>query len=168
MFSPTRYQQARRSNERRAFSLFELLTVVSIIGLVAGMAILKFGHTTYEATDGNGFSRRLALDLAQARRRAIATGDDHYVQFTRSSGVVVSYAVVRDPSGSDYYVDDVIGVPTGVSVTTGSDTLTYDFTGALTAGGTSSLLRIDGTDYYWNLTIYHATGRVEVDQLAQP
>ncbi len=161
-------RKARRSFGRRAFTLYELLATVTIIGLVAGMAITKFGHSAYQAADAEGFSRRLALDLSQTRRRAIATGDNHYLQFSRDSGVVTSYAVVRDPSGADYQVDDTIAVPAGAVVTTTSDTLTFDFSGALTTGGTSSTVRIDGANFYWLVTLYHATGWAEVQKVAQP
>ncbi|MEM9187398.1 MAG: type II secretion system protein [Planctomycetota bacterium] len=81
--------QARRWKQRRAYSLFELLAVLAIIGAVAGMAVTKFGHATYEAADAQGFARRMALDVSQTRRRAIASGDDHYLQFSRVSGAVV-------------------------------------------------------------------------------
>ncbi|MEM6331570.1 MAG: hypothetical protein AAF790_15165, partial [Planctomycetota bacterium] len=100
---------------------------------------------------------------------AIATGDDHYVQFSRTSGVVTSYAVMRDPSsGVDYAVEDARPVPAGATVTTASDTLTFDFTGALTTSGTSSVVRTDGANFYWNATVYHATGYTELAKVAQP
>ncbi|MEM8864809.1 MAG: prepilin-type N-terminal cleavage/methylation domain-containing protein [Planctomycetota bacterium] len=159
--------QARCQDWRRAFSLFELLAVLVIIGLVSGMAITKFGHTAYQAGNAEGFARRLSLDISQARRRAIATGEDHYLQFYRTSGVVTSYALFRDAAGGDYQVDDVIAVPDGATVTTASDTLTFDFAGALATAGTSSVLRIDGAKFYWNVTLFHATGFASVDKLPQ-
>lgn len=161
-------QEARRWRQRRAFSLFELLAVVTVLGVVASMAVMKFGHDAYGTANAEGLVRRLALDISQARRRAIATGDDHYLQFNRVSGAVAGYALFRDASGGDYQVDDTIAVPAGATVTTSADTWTYDFSGALTTSGTSSVIRVDDANFYWNLTVYHATGATSVDRQAQP
>ena len=161
-------REARRQNWRRAFSLFELLAVLAIIGLVSTMAISKFGHSTYESVDAEGFARRLSLDFSQARRRAIATGDDHILYIQRSSGVVSGYVMYRDASGGEQQADDVIAVPTGATVTTPSDVWRLQFDGSLNAAGTSSVIRIDGAKFYWNVTVYHTTGWAKVDKIAQP
>lgn len=160
-------RKARCRQRRRAFSLFELLAVLAIVGLVAGMAITKVGHAAYASSNAEGFARRLTLDIAQARRRAIASGEDHYLQFNRTSGAVVSYALFRDASAGDYQADDTIDVPADLTVTTSSDTWTFDFSGALTTSGTSSVIRIDGAKHYWNVTVYHATGMATVEKLPQ-
>lgn len=158
--------KARRPLGRRAFSLFEMLAVLVIMGLVAGMAITRFGHAAYQTTDAEGLARRLTLDLAQARRRAIATGDDHYLLFNRTSGVVTSYALFRDASGGATQVDDTIAIPSGATITTPSDTWTFDFAGSITTAGASSVVRIDGAKFYWDVTLYHATGSAEVEKIA--
>ncbi|MEN1680106.1 MAG: hypothetical protein AAGJ46_10970 [Planctomycetota bacterium] len=162
------HRRARRAEARRAFSLAEMFAALFLIGLLAAMAAPRVGFTALESADSEGFVRRLALDLAQSRRRAIANGDDHYLQFTRDSGVVASYAVFRDGASGDTQVDETVTVPGGSTVTTSTDVWTYDFSGALTTSGTSSVIRVDGVHFYWLLTVYHATGSTTVDKVAQP
>ncbi|MCA9240002.1 MAG: prepilin-type N-terminal cleavage/methylation domain-containing protein [Planctomycetales bacterium] len=156
---------ARPAPPRRAFSLLELTVVLAIIGLVTSMCVTRFGHDALNTTDGEGFVRRLALDMHQARRRAITTGVDHYVQLNRSSGVVVSFALFR--SGGDQ-VDNTRAVPSDVTVTAAADTWLFDFDGALSAAGASSTITVDGTKHQWTLTCYHATGAVKVVKQPQP
>ena len=54
---------------------------------------MKFGTSTVQNLSGEGFARKLALDLMQARRRTIATGDNHYLQLSPSTGNVTSYTI---------------------------------------------------------------------------
>lgn len=165
MRQPLEQPNARPARPRRAFSLIELALVVAVIGLLGSMAFMRFGHDALNTTNGEGFARRLMLDMAQARRRTIASGVDHYVQLNRTSGVVTSFSLHQ--SGG-VQVEDVRAVPTGVTVTAGSDTWTFDFDGALTSAGTSSTITIDGTKFQWVITCYHATGLTTVAKSPQP
>lgn len=168
MFRECYKRQARRGPPRRAFSLAEMLAVVFLIGLIATAAALRMGFTATESADAEGFVRRLALDFSQCRRRAISTGDDHYLQFARTAGVVTGYAIFRDESAGDTQADESITVPSGSVVTTAADTWAFDFGGALTTAGTASAIQVDGEHFSWSLTVYHATGAVTVDKVAQP
>lgn len=159
---------ARRASTRRAFSLLELLMVLTVMGVVTAAALLRFGGATLAATDAEGFVRRLAQDLRQARRLAIATGADHYVLLNRSSGVVTGYAVWRDSVSGDTQADETVAVPVGASVSGPSDVWNFDFEGALTGLTTGSALRVDGARFYWTLTLHSLTGSVEIDRLPQP
>lgn len=155
---------ARRQNWRRAFSLLELLTVLTLIGLLSGMAVMRLGETAFATTDANGFAQRLARDLAQTRRRSIATGDDHSLSFSRSSGIIVGYGIFDDVSTQ---LEETVPVPNSVTVTSASDVFTFDFGGAVTSGANNTI-RVDGPEFYWTVTLYYATGSVVVDMLAQP
>ncbi len=77
---------ARRAPARRAMTLFELIAVVFIIGIVSVMAVMRFSTGTLADIGATGFARRLSLDCAQARRRAISTGENHLLRFTLSGG----------------------------------------------------------------------------------
>ena len=59
------------------------------------MAVTRYGTTTIADVGAQGFARRLALDCSQARRRAIATGDNHLLRFTLSGGKATQYASYR-------------------------------------------------------------------------
>ena len=54
--------------------MIELLAVLALVALVAGAALTRFGTQTVSNVSGDGFARRLALDLIQARRRTLASG----------------------------------------------------------------------------------------------
>lgn len=159
MVWPEEYPDARPARPRRAFSLLELTLVVTIIGLLSGAAISRFGAATLSTTEGEGFARRLVLDLRQARRRAITTGVDHYVQLHRDAGVVTGFSLHQSGGAQ---ADNLRSVPAGVTVNSAADVWTFDFDGALSAGGASSTLTLVGANHQWVVTCYHATGMVQL------
>src|SRR5687767_5022355 len=103
--------KARRPRGRRAFSLLEMLSVLVIVALLAAAGVTRFGSSTLENAGAEGFARKLALDLMQARRRTIATGDNHYVQLTLAGPNVLSYTMYRRAAGGDVVVDQTRNVP---------------------------------------------------------
>ena len=150
---------ARPPSERRAFSLLELLAVITIVGLVAGMAALRYGEATLGVTHGQGYSSKVAQALQLARRHAITSGGSAALRFQRSSGVVTGFDVVR-VSGSDVLVEKVYNVPNGVSVTTPADRWEFGFDGGLTIpAGSGTIVVSNGTDN-WSVYVYALSGRV--------
>src|SRR3954467_13466711 len=109
-------------SRRSAMTLFELIAVVFIIGIVSLMATTRYAATTIADIGATGFARRLALDCGQARRRAIATGDNHIVRFTLSGANATQYALYRRQGGSTTLGDDVCAVPGNVTGITGGVT----------------------------------------------
>ena len=88
----------------------------------------------------------------QARRRTIATGDNHYLQLTPSAANVTSYTMYRRAAGGDVVVDQTRTVPTGVTCSASHTTLEFDFDGAV-AGRLFGVDRraeshVDGLDGY--------------------
>jgi prepilin-type N-terminal cleavage/methylation domain-containing protein len=63
---------------RAGFTLIEAVMVVTIIGIVAGMAIPKAGYSTYLANSG---ARVLSTTLSYAQRQAISQQADIRVAF---------------------------------------------------------------------------------------
>jgi type II secretory pathway pseudopilin PulG len=138
-------------------TLFELIAVVMIIGLVSVMAATRFSNTTLADIGAQGFSRRVALDCSQARRRAIATGDNHLLRFTFSGGNATQYALYRKVSGVATLVDDIHAVPENVTVTTGGVTdVEFQFTGEALASYT---ITVTAPDRNRTVTIPQVTGR---------
>src|SRR3954452_21259156 len=86
---------ARRASARPAMTLFELIALVFIIGIVSAMAVTRYSTTTLADIGATGFARRVSLDCAQARRRAIATGDNHLLRFTLSGVNATQYGLYR-------------------------------------------------------------------------
>lgn len=148
----------RRIPSRRAFSLVELASVVVIVGLLAAAGVAKFGTSTVQNLSGEGFARRLTLDLMQARRRTIATGDNHYLQLSPSTANVTSYTMYRRASGGDVAADQTRTIPSGVTASSNSATLEFDFDGA--ALGAYSV-PIVGPNRTWTVTTVIATGAVQ-------
>lgn len=151
---------ARRAIARRAMTLFELIAVVFIIGIISLMATTRYSNTTLADIGAQGFARRIALDCSQARRRAIATGDNHLLRFTLSGVNATQYALYRKVSGVTTLVDDVHTVPANVTVTTGSVTdVEFQFTGEAIASYT---ITVTSTDRTRTITIPQVTGRAFV------
>ncbi len=151
---------ARRAVARRAMTLFEIIAVTFIIGIVSLMAVTRYSMTTLADVGAQGFSRRVALDCSQARRRAIATGDNHLLQFTLSGGNATQYAVYRRIGGVATLVDDVHTVPANVTVTTGGvSDLEFQFTGEALASYT---VTVTSADRSRTVTVPQVTGKAFV------
>jgi len=139
-----------------------MITVISIIGLAALATATRFGHSTIGNTNAEGFARKLSLDLLQARRRTIATGDNHYLQLTTAGGNVTSYVLMRRTSSGNAAVDEMKIVPDDVTVSSSHFVLEFDFDGS--ALGAYSV-NIAGPNRSWSLTTIAATGMVEVAEI---
>lgn len=156
----TVFLMARRAAARRAMTLFEIIAVTFIIGIVSLMAVTRYSATTVADIGAQGFARRVALDCSQARRRAIATGDNHLLRFTLSGGNATQYALYRRISGVATLVDDVHAVPANVTVTTGGVTdLEFQFTGEALASYT---VTVTSTDRTRTVTVPQVTGKAFV------
>src|SRR5690348_16459018 len=79
----------------RGFSLLELLAVMTLLGVLAAVGVSRMDRGTLLNVGAQGDARRVALDLHQARRRAISTGDNHFVRFSLTSGKATSFTVFR-------------------------------------------------------------------------
>jgi len=66
-------------HRRRALTLLELVAVLAIVGLLAAVSI-RFA-VSLGNVEGQVDARRLALDLAQARRRAISRATTTWCDF---------------------------------------------------------------------------------------
>jgi prepilin-type N-terminal cleavage/methylation domain-containing protein len=145
--------------KRLGFSLIELAAVLVILGLLAAAGLTRYGSSTVQKLAGEGFARQLALDLAQARRRTIATGDNHFLQLSPSAANVTSYVIYRRTSGGDAVVEQTRAVPSGVTVSSSHATLEFDFDGASLAAYSVAVVAPART---WTIATVMATGAVQV------
>jgi prepilin-type N-terminal cleavage/methylation domain-containing protein len=67
-----------RSFDRRGFSLVEALTVIVIVGIMAGIAVPRTGMATYKANSG---AQVVSSTLTYAQRQAISRQADTRVAF---------------------------------------------------------------------------------------
>ncbi|MCG8450752.1 MAG: hypothetical protein MI725_14375 [Pirellulales bacterium] len=150
---------AWRTKVRRALSLLELVAVVAMLGVLSLAAGTFLGNSSLANGGAEGFAHKLSLALTHARRSTIATGDNHYLQLSTSSGNVVSYAMFRRDSGGDVQMDDTRTVPQDVTVTSAESTLEFDFEGSALASYSISVV---GPDRSWNVSVVALTGAVQV------
>lgn len=153
-------RSAEAMARRHGITLFELIAVTFIVGIVSVMAVTRYSATTVADVGAQGFARRVALDCGQARRRAIATGDNHLLRFTLVGGNATQYAVYRKVAGVPTLVDDVHIVPANVTVTTGGATdVEFQYTGEALASYTVTVTAPDRTR---TVTVPQVTGRAFV------
>ena len=124
---------AGKRHRRPAVTLQEMIAVTAIIGLAAAASFGTFGLNTLANVGADGYARRLACDLQQARRRTIATGDNHYLLCTLAGPNVAYYQLWRRASGGDVAVDQVVEAPDDVAVVVTHTTMEFDFSGAALA-----------------------------------
>jgi prepilin-type N-terminal cleavage/methylation domain-containing protein len=153
-----------RTGRRRAagLSLLELLVVLTLIGIFAAVASARFGADPRKNFGAEADARRLALDLLQARRRAIATGDNHYLEFTASGGNVVGYTLYRRLSGGGVQaVDEPRTFLQQEEVTVSHAQAEFDFEGAALA---AYQMTLTGPNRTWQVTVVPATGTAKVTE----
>lgn len=155
--------EARHDFQWRAFSLLEVIAVVTLIGIVSLAAISRFGNATLENLGAEGYARLLQRDLLQARQRTAATGDNHYLSLTTSGSDVTSYSMWRRASGGDVVVDQARVTPQGLTVTASHTALEFDFDGSALA---SYVVTAAGPDRSWQVSTISATGLSQVTDIS--
>ncbi len=132
--------------------------MIVLVGLLASAGVMRFGFSTVDNLSGEGFARKLALDLVQARRRTIATGDNHYLQLSPAAAGFTSYMMYRRASGGDVVVEQTRTRPSGVTASATHATLEFDFDGASLAAYSISVVAPNRT---WTVSTVMATGTVQ-------
>lgn len=145
----------------RGFSLMEMLAVLMLMGVLAMIGIPRMDRGTLMNVGANGDARRIALDLMQARRRAISTGDNHFVRFTLSAGKATSFMLYRRGSGGDTTVEASRVVPTGVTIIPSATDHEFTFEGTALAAYS---IAVTGGSKSWTVSVVPVTGMVRVVQ----
>lgn len=152
---------ADRKKQRRAVTLLELVAVVTLIGIMASVAMFRIGTGGVGDFGARGIGGRIAMDMKIARRAAISTGDNHYLSFTVSGGKVTSYRMYRKASGGDVTADAVRTVPDEVTVTVSASTAEFNFEGEALAAYQVTLA---GPNRTWQLDVVPVTGAVSLTE----
>jgi prepilin-type N-terminal cleavage/methylation domain-containing protein len=148
---------------RRGVTLLELIAVVTILGFFAIVAVSRIGSGTLDNFGAQADARRLAVDLLQARRRSIATGENHYVNFTIAGGEATGYTLYRRDGGGDVAVDSLHEFPANVVVTSSHDDAEFTFEGMALA---AYQIELTGPEQTWRVNVVPVTGAIDVLQTA--
>ncbi|MBK5186784.1 MAG: type II secretion system protein [Gemmatimonadaceae bacterium] len=111
----------------RGFTLVEVLIVLTIVGILLGVAIPRYGSVT-GAMKVRSAKQEIASLLSQGRAMAIQT--DQTVQVVRTANVI-SLIAVRE-SGSTIVAQQDLAFQFGVTVSATKDTVAYDSRGMVT------------------------------------
>lgn len=145
---------------RAGLSLLELLAVMTLLGVFTALAAARFGQSAQKNFAAQGDSRRLALDLVQCQRRAIATGANHYLELADSGGNKTGYTVYRrtGPSAGTV-VDGPREFSQAETVTCAASQLEFTFDGSALGAYTVTFA---GPNRTRTVTVVAATGAVRV------
>lgn len=132
----------REKNIRRAFSLAELLVVLTILGVMATVAALSFSQSVARQRV-EGAARRVHADLEFAKRNAKLKGVDQTVTFSEQSGRYIVVNVPHPDHTSKQYYVDLWQEPYCVNELAvdfdGTKEVTFDPYGVPASGGTITL-----------------------------
>lgn len=154
--------QISRRAVRGAFSLLELLAVVTILGVLVAAGFATMTTDAVANHSAGVAARQLALDLEQARRQAIATGSNHFLQFTLSGANITGYTLRRSNGAGSTAVDTYRAIPAQVTVTmspSGSTSPVMNFEGQAASSYTVTLA---GPKRTWQVIVTAVTGRPRV------
>ena len=128
----------------RAMTLIELIAVVTIIGILSAVVLMRLGGGSFGRPSVDAFSRQLSVDLRYTRSMAITQKVNHYLGFD-SAG----YTIFRRDS-PDVVVNPRQPLPKGVGGSISAWNFEFEPSGAALAG------------YWANLSSSGVTYRVEV------
>ena len=157
-----KFRSTTNQTTRRAMSLIELIAVVTIAGLLAAVAIGRLGVGSLANAGSQADARRLAFDLLAIQRRAIATGDNHYVELASADGRFVGYTAYRVSADGDVPVDSPRVFSAGLDVQASHTRAEFTFEGAAIEAYQFTL---SAPDRSWQVTVVPVTGAVRVTEL---
>jgi type II secretory pathway pseudopilin PulG len=147
---------------RRAMTMLEMVIVVVFIGIFAALALPRLGPTLLSNFGSEADARRLALDLLQAQRYAITTGDNHFIQFVMSGSNATGYTVMRRTGGTTTAVDAPHTFASQVTVTPSAANAEFQFDGSALA---SYQIDLVGPNQTWRVTVVQITGAIKAVKL---
>ena len=120
--------------QRRGFTLIEVLMVITIVGILLGVVVPRYGAIS-GAMSVHSAKQELGSMLAQGRATAIRT--DQTVLVVRAGNVISLVGV--NGSGSTIISQQDLGSQFNVTVSASRDTVTYNSRGMVT--GNSATLK---------------------------
>jgi hypothetical protein len=144
-------------------SLLELLAVVTIIGIMAAVASARVGRSIFAEYGTGALAREISLDLLTCQRRAISTGDDHFLRFVTSGGEAISYRMMQDTGTGDVDADAVKPISDDITVTIIAPTndMTFRFEGQ---ADFAYQINIVGINRSYRVSVVPVNGAIQVTE----
>ena len=146
--------------KRRGVTLLELLVVITLMGILSSVVITRFGRTLLGNFGSQADARRISLDLLQANRRSITTGDNHFLQFSALSGKGMTYDLIRRAAGGDELFDSRT-LSEDVTVTVSATVMEFNFEGQALG---AYVVDLQGDNRSWQLAVIPISGAVRVTE----
>ena len=139
--------------------MLELLVVITLIGLFASLAAMRFGRSLLSEFGAHTEARQLSLALLTCQRAAVKTGDDHLLRFALDGGHALSYQILRDNAGTLEVVAGPLALSSDVTVTVSDGDMRFDFEGA---AQDAYQIQILGQHRRWRIDVVPVTGSIRV------
>lgn len=97
----------RRLNQDHGFSLIELMTTIVIVGIVAGMAVPRFGRV-YDRLKMRTVVRHINSELRLARSMAITDKDQYGLYFNTGSRTITLFRDQMNPTNYIFEAGDSV------------------------------------------------------------
>lgn len=124
-------EQAKNKQKKRGFTLIELVIVIVILGVLAGVAALSFGDVTKSSKEGvakaNARSIKSAVLVAQIDAAGVMPADENTISETSTLGKLLEKDTYTKPTGYTYSFKKDSATKGTVTVTDG-DKFTYTVT----------------------------------------
>jgi type IV fimbrial biogenesis protein FimT len=163
----------RLVGNKRGITLVELMTIVSIIGIVTTMAIPQFGSTVNRLKFRTS-ARNILSKLRLARSTAITNKQPFGVAFNEDTRTMTLFLDIQNPSAFQFETgDSVISVDTlpddfaYIYPVFGGNAVVYRPNGSASATGTVQFVAYCGGDYinYGTVDVLASTGRTKLGEL---
>lgn len=141
----------------RGMTMVELIMVVTMIGVLTAVVIMRIGPESLGRPGVRATARRLGLDLRHARSLAVTEQTNHYVRFDATG-----YTIYRRDTPSDVAVDVRRTFPKGMSAAPTASDFEFEPTGAALASYTCDL---SGSGVTYRVNVIGATGTTTVSEL---
>ncbi|MGQ9608143.1 MAG: GspH/FimT family pseudopilin [bacterium] len=138
----------------RGFTLIEAIMVISVIGILAALAIPRFA--TVGKKSAYMISRQIVVDMRYARSLAVTTGTTHIVKFfPAGASKYSSYGIFKD-ADPDVQIGNLRQIPETVTCTSSTEQFNFEKLGNAT-GGTITL---EDNARHYAVYVIASTGRV--------
>jgi prepilin-type N-terminal cleavage/methylation domain-containing protein len=147
---------------KKGVTLIELIIVFAIIAIGAVLAVPNFGPwlANYRLRTA---TRDITSTLRTAQMRAVSNNSDYGVFFTEGIGNAASYVLQRNTGGGFFNDGTTQTLPTGISISTNSNPLTFS-PNSSSNGGTVTLTNTKGSQSQRAITVLLSTGRITILQ----